>query len=192
MRELLKFLDLLHQLQLVKRAVLARAENRYENDLEHSYQLAMTGWYIVAKESLDLNVVRIIQYALVHDVVEAYAGDTPTYSGNREEQARRESRALAKLREKFPEFRELHQATEEYEKRDSRESKFVYALDKLLPILINYQDGGRNWKSNGITLAMLLKHKTKDISLSPEVQKYYDQIVERLRESERDLFKNAE
>jgi putative hydrolase of HD superfamily len=186
--DLLKFLDLMHELQLVKRAVLARAEDRYENDLEHSYLLAMLAWYVSRKGFPELNVDRILRYALAHDVVEAYAGDTPLYSGNREEQRERETKARQKLRETFPEFPELHQAIDEYEARENREAKFVFALDKLLPVLINYQDGGRNWKPHGITLETLILRKAGDISVSPEVQPLFDGILECLRAQESSLF----
>lgn len=188
MEALLKFLDLIHQLQLVRRAVLARGEERHENDLEHSYQLAMVGWYLVTSERIALDADRVIRYALAHDVVEAYAGDTPTYGGDRDEQARREAKAVAKLRREFPEFRELHEAIEGYERRDDPESMFVFALDKLLPVLNNYLDGGRNWKPNGITLAMLEDHKAGRIAISPEVKKYYDEILKKLRDAEGELF----
>ncbi|OHA08938.1 MAG: hypothetical protein A3A44_00045 [Candidatus Sungbacteria bacterium RIFCSPLOWO2_01_FULL_60_25] len=192
MESLLKFLDLIHSLQLVRRAVLARGEDRHENDLEHSYQLAMAGRYVATSERLTLDRDRILRYALAHDVVETYAGDTPTYGGNHQEQARREADAIARIRQEFPEFDELHEAIDGYERREDPESKFVFALDKLLPVLNNYLDGGRNWKSNGITLAMLMDHKAGRISTSPEIKKHYDAVLEKIRESERELFADPE
>ena len=46
-----------------------------ENDTEHSYNLAMTAWYL-AKWFPELNRDLLIRYALVHDLVEVHAGDT--------------------------------------------------------------------------------------------------------------------
>ena len=53
---------------------------RNENDAEHSWHLAMTAWVLYdhcALEGTDLN--RILKMALIHDLVEIYAGDTFAY-----------------------------------------------------------------------------------------------------------------
>lgn len=44
-----------------------------ENDTEHSYNLTITAWYS-AQQFPKLDKDLIIRYALVHDIVEAYAG----------------------------------------------------------------------------------------------------------------------
>ncbi len=188
MDRLLHFFELLHQFQQVKRATLVRGEDRKENDFEHSYQLAMVAWYLVNSEKLPFNLERVIQYALVHDLVEVYADDTPTYGADLEEKAKREQAAAIQLQQKLPDFRDLHSLIHNYENQTDAESKFVYALDKLLPILNNYLDGGRNWKENGITLEMLIAHKTERIAISPYIKKYYDVLLEKLRASQSSLF----
>jgi 5'-deoxynucleotidase YfbR-like HD superfamily hydrolase len=65
----------LQQLLLVFSQVERRNHRKHndqyirENDTEHSYNLAMTAWYL-AQWFPDLNKDLIIQYALVHDLVE--------------------------------------------------------------------------------------------------------------------------
>ena len=53
--DILKFLKLLHLFQQVRRATLVTGEDRQENDFEHSYQLAMLGWYLIERKKLKLD-----------------------------------------------------------------------------------------------------------------------------------------
>ncbi|PSO45478.1 MAG: hypothetical protein BRC25_02215 [Parcubacteria group bacterium SW_6_46_9] len=78
LNDIFAFDDMLHKLHLVKRSELARGKDRRENDWEHGYQMAMLCWYLAdSSEELNLNLKKVIAYALAHDVVEVYAGDTP-------------------------------------------------------------------------------------------------------------------
>ena len=37
----------------------------------------MTAWYIANIEKSNLSIEKILKYALIHDLPEVYAGDTP-------------------------------------------------------------------------------------------------------------------
>ena len=50
LKELLKFVELTHQFQKIERTILIPKEERKENDLEHSAQLALVAWYLVERE----------------------------------------------------------------------------------------------------------------------------------------------
>ena len=53
------------------------ADNRRpEKDVEHSYGLAMTCWFLHDKIAPGLDIAKILKYALSHDIVELHAGDT--------------------------------------------------------------------------------------------------------------------
>lgn len=183
------FIKLTHKLQKVKRIILVKDENRLENDLEHQYQLALFTWYIIESEKLKLNINKAIKYALVHDIVEAYAGDTLTFANPDKIalQRRKEIIAIRRLKKGFPEFRELHKLIKAYEERIDKESKFVYALDKILPIYNNYLNDGKTWKKYKITLAMV-KSKKEKIKIFPQSIKYFNLIIKRLQKEEKRLF----
>ena len=103
---LIKFIDFTHQLQQVQRVVLIKNKDVCENDQEHMYQLAMVAWYLAEEQKLSLDKNKIIAYALVHDVVEGYAGDTFFYHRTAAEtidKAKREADAIEKLKIEFPE-----------------------------------------------------------------------------------------
>lgn len=184
---ILEFNKLLITFREVERQVMVAKKDQKENDAEHSYQLAMLGWYI-SSGIPELDSGLVIKYALVHDLVEAYAGDTDVFSKDPEAHASkkdREEEAAKRIKEEFPEFSELHKLIEEYERKENAESRFVYALDKLLPALNIYQDGGRTWQQRGISFEMVVEEKKCKMAVSPEVTAYFDEFVS-LIEREKD------
>ena len=189
--KILNFVGLLNTFRQVERVVLANNEKRWENDVEHSYHLAMLAWYIGESHALPLNRDLLVKYALVHDLVEVYAGDTYIYTMNQSEKdskKAREEKAAVELRENFPEFEALHRLIFAYEKREGAESRFVYALDKIQPILNIYTDGGRTWKEKGVTIQMLVDTKKHQVALSPEVSACFEELVRLLKKDEEKLF----
>jgi putative hydrolase of HD superfamily len=83
--ELLNFSKILNAFQKVERVVRVPQSEKRENDVEHSYQLAMLAWYLADSNGLSLDKNLLLRYALVHDFVEVYAGDTPVYSKNQQD-----------------------------------------------------------------------------------------------------------
>lgn len=54
--------------------------DRAENDVEHSYSVAILCWYLNDKLKLNLDIAKVLKYALVHDFPEVYAGDVNTFA----------------------------------------------------------------------------------------------------------------
>lgn len=191
LENVLEFAQMLNLFRQVERVIYANGTDRLENDSEHSYHLAMLAWYIADSGKLDLDKNLIIKYALVHDLVEVYAGDTYIYSEDREHtesKIDREHQALIRLKKEFPLSEDMFSAIDRYEKREDRESRFVYALDKVQPIIQTYLDSGRIWKEKRITWEMLFEYKTDKVALSPEIKPYFDELMALLREKEETLF----
>lgn len=187
----LQFTEMLNTFRQVERVLYANGTDRFENDTEHSYNLAMLAWHIVTAEKLSLDLSRILEYALVHDLVEVYAGDTYIYSDDDDHLASkyaRESDALQKLRQEFPMNENIFAVIERYEKREDAESRFVYALDKVQSVLQTYLDHGRIWKEKKITFDMLFESKKDKVALSPEIKPYFDELMLLLKKEERTLF----
>ncbi len=187
---ILKFAKLIHEFQNIERSLWLKGREHPENDAEHSYQLAMISWYVVSTYKLPLNVDKVIKYALMHDLVEVYAGDTDAFDKDPEQhasKAEREHLALEKLKLEFTEFPEMTDLITVYENREDHESKFVYALDKVVAPINIYFDSGRTWKHKGITFKKLLENKLPKVAAHPEVKKYFDQLVDIL-EKEQHLF----
>lgn len=190
----LKFLQLLRDFEKVER-VLYRSETRQENDVEHSYQLAMMAWFFANQYNLPLSKEKLLTYALVHDLVEVYAGDTPVYhvAGHPhtiDTKKAREEKALEEIREKFGHFNEMVNTIETYELRADDESRFIYELDKLLPALNIYLDKGLSWNMLGVTLDAVKSEKRKKITSTKELVALLEELLKRLESEQENLFKN--
>ncbi len=193
LQKLLEFSKMLNELQAVERVIRVPGSERWENDVEHSYSLAMLAWYIIETEKLALDRGKVFQYALAHDLVEVYAGDTYLFSADKKflaSKPERERLAAERLAVEFPEVPEMHAAIRGYVTKEDPESRFVYALDKIEPLIKLYLDGGRTWKEKGVTLEMAYESKKDKVALSPEVKKYFDEFMELLRREEKQLFGN--
>ena len=133
----------------VNRATSHEDGHRPETDTDHTVMLSVIACAFAASYEPDLNLGKIAQFALVHDLVEAYAGDTNTLvarigsSTEESSKAARESAALATITEGFAEiFPWLHQTIEEYERLACRESRFVKTLDKIMPKITHILNTG--------------------------------------------------
>jgi len=179
-QRLLEFQKLLLQFSQVQRVVDRKQGDAYilESDTEHSYNLALSAWYLAAYFPR-LNIDKIIRFALVHDLVEVHAGDTYVYGeqAHLDSKAAREAAALKQLTAEWPDFPAMAAWIEEYEARTSEEAKFVYALDKIMPIMQIYLADGYTWKREGnITPERLDGIKREKVALSPQIKPYYDQL----------------
>jgi len=156
-----------------------------ENDAEHSYTLAMAGWFLAQYfPKLDRNTV--IRLGLVHDLVEVHAGDTYFYAHESvlATKKQREQEAYEQLVKEWSDFPDLTEAIKEYEDLKTEESRFVYALDKIMPIVMIFLGKGHTWQKEKITLEMLHSKKKDKVVLSPEINEYYDQLCELLRQNQ--------
>lgn len=191
LQNILKFTKLINKFQQVKRHYHANGEDRMENDVEHSYELAMLAWYIISIKKLNFNIDLVIKYALVHDLVEVYAGDTYAHTTDKElkeSKVEREESALEKLEMEFIEFPDIFDLIKKYNSKKDLESKFVYALDKIEPILDIYTNDGRTWKERKITIDMIVDIKKDKVKSDPEIEKLFYEILEILKREEQNLF----
>ncbi len=179
--EVVRFLDTLYAFQKVKRKVRVHGEERYENDIEHSYQLAMAVWHAIETFNLPLDKDKAIRYALAHDLPEIHAGDTWAYAAHTESgESKKEREAVARkqLATDFPTVPSMHEAMEQYEEQTDPESVFVRAFDKILPLISNYLQDGRTFKENGLCFSQVEELKLRTTKQCPEVQDLAQQILE--------------
>lgn len=191
LEKLEEFLRLLHEVLRVKRVSRLPNEKEMTNTGEHTFEMVMLCWYIAATQKLDLDMEQVLKYALAHDIVEAYAGDTFVYDEEaKKTKAERERKALARIESEFPEFTDMTESIHEYERRESKEAKFVYAVDKLVdPLSASMEETQSIWKEFDVSFDALLELKTAKIAESNEVTSYWQQLVKKL-ETRREFFFN--
>jgi putative hydrolases of HD superfamily len=144
--------------------------SRRENTAEHSWHLGIAALVLApfACERLDLGTA--VAMALVHDIVEIDAGDTFAYDvadGAATKQAREEA-AADRLFGLLPaetgrRFRELW---DEYERGDTPEARFVMAVDRLAPMMLNLAEGASTWREYGITRSQVVARNGRFIEQS--------------------------
>lgn len=120
--------------QIERTMVMPPDYERHENVLEHSYMLGMVACALASRLDSELDLGLVAQYALVHDVVEVHAGDTSVWASQEQLslKSQREHSSLLRISEEQASFPWIARTIEEYETRETRESCYVYALDKML------------------------------------------------------------
>jgi putative hydrolase of HD superfamily len=162
----------------VKRAVPLADANDAENDVEHSYGLAMTCWYLHDKIAPELDLSRVLRYALAHDLVEIHAGDTYIFDAQAvATKYKREKAAMRQLEKDWHDFPMIVEFAEGYADKIDEEAKFAYAVDKILPvIMIELSLDQKTWQEYGINLEMYRKNKIT-ILKSDIAAPYYKKLL---------------
>jgi putative hydrolase of HD superfamily len=187
--QLLDFVKFTHEFQEVIRVARPPFRERFENDAEHSYQLAMVAWFLIEQDKLKLDKELCFMYALAHDLVEVYAGDTYFLDTNHAlSKQKREKEALQKIKKRFLGFKTLAKILEKYESKKDEESKFIYALDKLIPPIQIFLEDGKLWHEKMVSFDGLLQNKEKKIAVSKEVEKYWLELLPELAKNKKKLF----
>lgn len=148
------FLVELDKLKSIHRRTKPVGSERYENSAEHSWQLAIMAMVLADYANQPIDVTRVIQMVLVHDIVEIDADDTFVYDlAARQNKAAIEQAAAVRIFGILQEAQRdrLMGLWEEYEARETPEAQFAYALDRFMPLLQNYHNRGGSWQENGIT-----------------------------------------
>ena len=111
------------------------SDGRRESVAEHTWQMSLLAMLCARHLEHPINIERALKMIIVHDLVEAEAGDVPFFesSDRQDSKQARESAAMAKIREMLPtaEGQEIYDLWHEFEARQSAEAKFVKALDNL-------------------------------------------------------------
>ena len=144
--------------EIMRRTYVTNSE-RFENDAEHSWHLALMAPLLKEYIKEDVNIERVINMVIIHDLVEIDAGDTFCYDkeGNLTKRER-EVKAADRIFNILPknQAKEIYDLWNEFEDMKTIESRYAACLDRLQPILNNIATGGRAWKENNTTKSMVL------------------------------------
>ncbi|MDB6193581.1 HD domain-containing protein [Vibrio parahaemolyticus] len=139
---------------VLRRTRVKSAEGRLENSGEHSWHVALMAALMVEHANAPVDICRVMKMLLIHDVVEIDAGDTFVYdTAASKEQAEKEIKAAERLFGMLPtdQGQELLALWLEFEAAQSDDAKYAKALDRLIPMLLNYHTNGQSWKENSVT-----------------------------------------
>ncbi|TOQ67366.1 HD domain-containing protein [Vibrio parahaemolyticus] len=139
---------------VLRRTRVKSAEGRLENSGEHSWHVALMAVLMEEHANAPVDICRVMKMLLIHDVVEIDAGDTFVYdTAATKEQAEKEIKAAERLFGILPtdQGQELLALWQEFEAAQSDDAKYAKALDRLIPMLLNYHTNGQSWKENSVT-----------------------------------------
>ena len=155
LKQQIEFIIEADKLKHILRKTKPIGSDRYENDAEHTWHLAMMALLLAehANEP-ELDLQRTIRMLIIHDIVEIDAGDTFAYDvKGYEDKAEREGKAAERLFGILPpdQKEEFIALWQEFEETETPEAKYAAAIDRMQPMLLNLFNGGQSWKENGIT-----------------------------------------
>lgn len=176
------FLLAVDELKTVLRRTYLAAADRFENDAEHSWHLALVLLVLAEYADQPVDLARAVKMALVHDLVEIDAGDTYCYDvEGYKDKAEREEKAAARIFGLLPadQGQELKELWQEFERGDSPEAKFAAAADRLQPLLLNLSTKGRSWQENGIRRSQVAARIAPVALASQALWQYLDSQLDR-------------
>lgn len=159
-----------------------------ENDAEHSWSLAMIACSLAERIDKSLDLGKIAQLAIVHDLVEVFAGDTSIWDKQlRSSKQKREEHALARIQKEFSAFPWIGEMCLEYETKSSPEAIFISAVDKYAATFTRYLDllGGGTFYIKEVPITK--KQFIRGIELTRQkahahqvVGEYYEEVLSAL------------
>ncbi|AOM41041.1 HD domain-containing protein [Xenorhabdus hominickii] len=150
--DVIAFIMELDKLKYVHRKTKILNNTRYENSAEHSWHfaIAVIGF---APYASDVDINRVIQMALIHDIVEIDAGDVIAFDLTaREAIQEQEVQAANRIFGLLPKAQRDYflKLWHEYEDAVTPEARFAKTLDRIMPVFMNLHNQGQSWVENGI------------------------------------------
>ncbi|WP_374445214.1 HD family hydrolase [Epilithonimonas sp.] len=143
-------------LKNVRRRNYNADDSRRENTAEHSWQIIILAQilYPYAKNSTEINLLRVIRMLSIHDLVEIDAGDTFLFDeegmkGKFEREKIAAKKIFGILDE--PLSSELYNLWIEFEEEETPDAIFACAIDRIMPFILNSYTSGKSWTEAGVT-----------------------------------------
>lgn len=175
----IKFILEIDKLKKVLRQTYVLQEPRRENSAEHSWQLAVMATLLTEYCTAPVDVQHVIRMVLVHDIVEIDAGDTYCY-GDQSGKSDREEAAAQRLFGLLPhdQAEEMAALWREFEARQTMEARYAAALDRLMPVLLNYHTEGQSWREHGVTKDQVIARNQHIAEAAPELWAFTRNLIE--------------
>ena len=156
------FLNEADRLKSVLRATTLVDGSRPENSGEHSWHLTLYAMVLSDQSAPGVDIGRVIQMLILHDLVEIDVGDVPIHSANGQahgsaDTQAAESAAADRIFGLLPSdlgtrFRALW---DEFEAAETPDAVFAKSLDRVQPVMANLMSGGGTWNTYAVTADQL-------------------------------------
>ncbi len=149
-----EYLDILHIAERLKDTPrhCTTSQRRTESVAEHSWRVSLMA-VLLRDEFPDVDMDRVTEMCLVHDLGECFTGDIPTFSKTDSDRAR-EDVLLDEWADSLPQevSARLADLYAEMNAQQSREAKLFKALDKLEALIQHNESPLDTWSENEFEL----------------------------------------
>lgn len=158
------FIEEIDKEKLIGRQNYITDGSRKENDAEHAWHMALMIILLQEYANEEIDVLRTVTMALLHDVIEIDAGDTYAYDEQAKlDQQERELKAADRIFNLLPEDQALkmREIWDEFEAQETKEAKFARTMDHIQPLILNAKSDGKSWKEHGVRASQILKRNAR-------------------------------
>ena len=171
------FLIEIDKMKNIFRQNLIADKSRRENDAEHSWHFALMAMVLYEyADTAQVDLLRVLKMALVHDLVEIYAGDTFAYDETGyESKLARELAAADKIFGMLPteQGAELRALWMEFDAMETPDARFAATIDRLQPLMLNCktegQLGGGPWARSETTSEKVIARASVGKDAAPQL-----------------------
>ncbi len=179
-----EFLRLAGKLKEVERYNEKR-NGQKESVADHSWRLALMVFLIAEKLNLDVDILKAMKIALIHDIAESITGDIDAVlvmegKVSKEEKETGEIKAMEEIKNIASDGigKEIYSLWDEYEKCQTREAKFIKALDKIETLLHLVESGHKTFDKP----KLIPRYADKTVKNFPELMPMLKAVKQKLKE----------
>ena len=176
----LRFVAETDALKGVERRTRPIGQERRENSAEHSWQVALTAMLLAEHANEPIDLSRVLQMLLIHDIPEVDVGDVFHYDKDsvgdlhaRERAAVRRLCALLPARQ----GEEVLALWDEFEARETPEAKFAAAVDRFMAFIMNSHNAGGTWVEHALSAQKVLERNSHIATGSSAIWDAVEEIV---------------
>jgi putative hydrolases of HD superfamily len=152
------------------------SKGRRESVAEHTWRTSLMAILFFPYLSLQVDLLKALKMIIVHDIVEARAGDVPVFEVNAEIK-KKEALAICEIRQMLNNSTgdEIYELWQEFEMGCTNEAKFAKALDKIEANLQHNEANLSSW-----TIAD--KEQVFKIDAFCQVDPYLQEVNEKIKQ----------
>lgn len=180
----------------VKRVTLHPDGITPESDTDHTVMLSVCACALAQKLYPYLDLGKVAQFSIIHDLIEVYAGDTNTFNLSEEGKKQKEEReeaALIKIKKEFDDaYPWIGSTIEQYESLATDEAQFVKVVDKIMTKLTHRMNTGAYLKKEKKTKEETLRHyDTQAATLEEKYGEKFPEVIKILKNLTDDIIKET-
>lgn len=175
------FIYEIEKLKSVERRIKIKGTSRYENSAEHSWHIALLALSLMPYAEKPVEAQRVVTMLLIHDLVEIDTGDKFAYDANHDDYAN-EHAAAKRIFGLLPPHLGTTFLTlwEEFEAAETDDAQYAKAIDRLMPVLQNLNNGCQSWLEHDISIEQVLK---KNAGVAKASQALWDMVVTKVEQT---------